>query len=819
MWAIGAVEPPLPLPLLTPFSPNCRFKTAVSGAESGTASELGDVLVVASIAKTLSKPGGIYSLDKDGDSVPLSEDIVIRILRRGSLDSSKKLDFFRWCSLRQNYKHSLGAYCHMFKVVCFLSHHHENDILELIASMKRDGVKLDSSTLKLILDGFIRNGKYDTALEVLDYVERDLISSSSWGPDIYSPVLVALVRKNQTSIALSVFLKLLDSSLSSPTGKNIVIPDAIACNELLVGLRKAEMKDEFEQVFGKLRQTKLYPLDRWGYNICIHALGCWGDLSTALSLFKEMKEKSGRFDPDLCTYNSLIHVLCFLGKVKDALIVWEELKVSSGHEPDAFTYRLLIHGCCKSYRINDAMKIFSEMQYNGIRAETVVYNSLLDGLMKSRKLTEACNLFEKMVEDDGVRASCCTYNILIDGLYKNGRPEAAYTMFLDLKRKGNTFVDGVTYSIVILHLCRDDQIGEALKLVKEMEGRGFVVDLVTITSLLTAICRQGQWDWTERLMKYVREGHLVPSILKWKSVMEGSMRSPQSRKRDFTPMFPSISDVSTILNLSKSDEAKEGAKQFDYESDEWSSSPYMDMLANEFTSHSRRRSPQSFSMSRGVRVVNKGENSFDIDMVNTYLSIFLAKGKLSLACKLFEIFTNMGVNPVSYTYNSIMSSFIKKGYFKEAWGVLHAMGDTVSPTDIATYNVIIQGLGKMGRADLANGVVEKLYEEGGYLDIVMYNTLINALGKAGRIDEAVKLFEQMKSSGINPDVFTYNILIEVHSKGGRLKEAYKFLKMMLDAGCAPNHVTDTTLDFLGKEIERRQYQKASIMRSNADDPS
>ncbi|KAL8532984.1 hypothetical protein ACS0TY_009300 [Phlomoides rotata] len=370
--------------LLTPFSPNCRFKTAVSGAESGTASELGDVLVVASIAKTLSKPGGIYSLDKDGDSIPLSEDIVIRILRRGSLDSSKKLDFFRWCSLRQNYEHSLGAYCHMFKVVCFLPHHHENDILELVASMKRDGVKLDSSTLKLILDGFIRN---------------------AWGPDVYSPVLVALVRKNQTSIALFVFLKLLDSSLSSPTGKNIVIPGAIACNELLVGLRKAEMKDEFKQVFGKLRRTKLYPLDRWGYNICIHALGCWGDLSTTLSLFKEMKEKSGRFDPNLCTYNSLIHVLCFLGKVKDALIVWEELKVSSGHEPDAFTYRLLIHGCCKSYRINDAMKIFSEMQYNGIRAETDVYNSLLDGLMKSRKLTEACNLFEKMVEDDGVRAS------------------------------------------------------------------------------------------------------------------------------------------------------------------------------------------------------------------------------------------------------------------------------------------------------------------------------------------------------------------------------------------------------------------------------
>ncbi|KAK6144929.1 hypothetical protein DH2020_021749 [Rehmannia glutinosa] len=712
---------------LLPFCPSFRFTAAAKATASSkaeTASALGNLLIVASIAKTLSKPGGIYTLEKDGDSIPLSEDLVLQVLRRGSLDASKKLDFFRWCSVRPNYKHSVGTYSQMFKAICFLPHQHHEDILELVAAMRRDGVVLDSSTLKLILDGFIRSGKYDSALEVLDYVERDLISTSCLSPDVYSPVLVALVRKNQISIALSIFLKLLSSST---VGNNVVIiPDAIACNELLVGLKKAGMKDEFKQVFGKLRETKLF---RWidGLNTC-------------------------------------------------ALLAWEE---------------------------------------------TVVYNSLLDGLLKSRKLTEACNLFEKMVDDDGVRASCWTYNILIDGLYKNGRAEAAYTLFSDLKRKGNNFVDGVSYSIVVLHLCREGYIEEALQLVEEMEARGFVVDLVTITSLLIAFYRRGQWDSMERLMKHVRDGNLVPLILKWKSAMEGSMKGPQSKTRDFTPMFPSISDVAEILNLPTSADTKgdvEDTEQFGNETDEWSSSPYMDMLANKFSSNSQRFS-QSFSLSKGVRVMAKDEDSFDIDMVNTYLSIFLAKGKLSLACKLFEIFTNMGVDPVSYTYNSIMSSFVKRGYFKEAWGVLHAMGETVNPADIATYNVIIQGLGKMGRADLANAVLDKLVKEGGYLDIVMYNTLINALGKAGRIDEANKLFQQMKTSGINPDVVTYNTLIEVHSKAGRLKDAYKVLKMMLDAGCAPNHVTDTILDFLESEIERLRYKKASIMRSNTDDAS
>ncbi|KAK9944805.1 hypothetical protein M0R45_010355 [Rubus argutus] len=158
--------------------------------------------------------------------------------------------------------------------------------------------------------------------------------------------------------------------------------------------------------------------------------------------------------------------------------------------------------------------------------------------------------------------------------------------------------------------------------------------------------------------------------------------------------------------------------------DQWSSSLHMDRLANHFKSTDH--SSQLFSLSRGQRVQAKGESSFDIDMVNTFLSLFLAKGKLTLACKLFEIFSDTGANPVSYTYNSILSSFVKKGYFNEGWGVLSEMGEKVCPTDIATYNVIIQGLGKMGRADIESSVMDKLMKQGGYLDVVMYNTLINA---------------------------------------------------------------------------------------------
>ncbi|XP_022757661.1 pentatricopeptide repeat-containing protein At4g01570 [Durio zibethinus] len=786
---------------------------------------LGNILLIASLTKTLSESG---SRNLDPNSIPLSEPLVLQILRKNSLEPSKKLDFFNWCrSFKPNFKHSAVTYSHIFRTLCRSGF--VGEVPNLLFSMKEDGVLVDSETFKFLLDAFIRSGKFDTALEILDYMEE---LGACLNPSVYDSVLVALVRKDQVVLALSIFFKLLEACNGNDNGNSVVssLPGSFAINELLVALRKADMRAEFKQVFDKLRGRKEFELDVCGYNICIHSFGSWGDLATSLSLFKEMKQKekslsSGSFGPDLCTYNSLIYVLCLVGKVKDALVVWEELKVS-GHEPDVFTYRILIQGCSKSYRIDDATKIFSEMQSNGFAPDTVVYNSLLNGLFKARKVMEACQLFEKMVQD-GVRASCWTYNILIDGLFRNGRAEAAYTLFCDLKKKGQ-FVDGVTYSIVVLQLCREGHFEEALRLVEEMEARGFVVDLVTVTSLLIGFHRQGRWDWTERLMKHIRNGNLLPNVLKWKANMEALMKNSPKNRKDHTPIFPYKGDFREIMtligsagqamgtNADSGDCDEKGQEMSAIENDQWSSSPYMDQLANQVKS--TEHSSQLFSLVKGQRVQEKGIGSFDVDMVNTFLSIFLAKGKLSLACKLFEIFTDMGVDPVSYTYNSIMSSFVKKGYINEAWGVLNEMDEKVCPADIATYNLIIQGLGKMGRADIASSVLEKLMKQGGYLDIVMYNTLINALGKAGRIDEASKLFEQMRTSGINPDVITYNTLIEVHTKAGQLKDAYKFLKMMLDAGCLPNHVTDTILDNLGKEIEKLRLQKASIVRtSNKDD--
>ncbi|PKA52218.1 Pentatricopeptide repeat-containing protein [Apostasia shenzhenica] len=781
------------------FFSSCNRSTSLSTQTSiSPPSDIGDLLLSAAFLKSFQNSpaagGSRFPLDSSSLPSPFPDSALLRLLRLQSLSADAKLSIFNLVSSLPAFSPSQASFSALLLSLSRTGRLADlPDLLRLALSSS----KVDPKTFASVIAAFVHADLYDLAISALDDAVAILDSAAAaklLTSTTYSSIILALLRKSQLDLALPMFQKLLGSSAEL---------DARACNQLLLALRKADMRDEFRKVFDELSRRG-YPFDSRGYNICIHAFGSWGHLGLALKLFKEMK-------PDICTYNSLLGALCAGGKVADAMAAYEEMK-GSGHEPDRFTYQTLILACSKSFRIDEAMHLFREMEYNCIKADTLTYNTLLDGLLKVRKLSEACQLFEKMISD-GVRASCYSYNILIDGLFRNGRPAAAFALFTELKKKKGQFVDGITYSIVISRLCKEDRVSEALDLVKEMEERGFAVDLVTITSLLIGFHKNGRWDSAERLVKYVRDSVLLPNVLRWEENVEASLESPQDKSKDYTPLFPSVGNLTDVMSLiepnlqnvpgdSKSDKDLE---------DGWSSSPYLDKLAGNFKSTDDLN--QFFAMNRGQRVEEKGM-AFDTGMLNTYLSIFLSDGKLSIACKLFEMFTSMGNEPVSYTYNSLLSSFVKKGYLNDAWGILQEMGNKNCQADIATFNLIIQGLGKMGRCDIASFLLDWLSKNGGYIDTVMYNTVINALGKAGRVDEANGLFKKMTAVGINPDVFTFNTLIEVNSKAGRVKEAYKFLRKMLAAGCMPNHVTDSILDYLEKEIEKIRLQKASIIMGN-----
>ena len=52
-------------------------------------------------------------------------------------------------------------------------------------------------------------------------------------------------------------------------------------------------------------------------------------------------------------------------------------------QPDLITYSTLIKGHCRNKKIEKALILHEKMLQQGIKADEVLYNSLLDGCMKA----------------------------------------------------------------------------------------------------------------------------------------------------------------------------------------------------------------------------------------------------------------------------------------------------------------------------------------------------------------------------------------------------------------------------------------------------
>jgi pentatricopeptide repeat protein len=61
--------------------------------------------------------------------------------------------------------------------------------------------------------------------------------------------------------------------------------------------------------------------------------------------------------------------------------------------PDLITYSTMIKGYCREKNLEQALVTLDEMEKRGIKADEVLYNSLLDGCCKSRQIDLAMKVY------------------------------------------------------------------------------------------------------------------------------------------------------------------------------------------------------------------------------------------------------------------------------------------------------------------------------------------------------------------------------------------------------------------------------------------
>ncbi|KAJ8545488.1 hypothetical protein K7X08_018071 [Anisodus acutangulus] len=204
------------------------------------------------------------------------------------------------------------------------------------------------------------------------------------------------------------------------------------------------------------------------------------------------------------------------GTIDSAVRIFHEIP-KRGFTPDSYTYGTLINGLCRLGKATEAKELLMEMEANGCLPTVVTYTCLICGFCQSNNLDGAMGLLEDM-RSKGIEPNVFTYSSLMDGLCKGGRsseamelleimihehkihnavvrglcvvndPKRAFQLYLSMRTRAIS-VEAKSFEILVNHFCKKGDVHNAARIVEEMLTDGCHPDEQT-----WAVVVGGFWD-------------------------------------------------------------------------------------------------------------------------------------------------------------------------------------------------------------------------------------------------------------------------------------------------------------------------------------
>ncbi|XP_071706274.1 pentatricopeptide repeat-containing protein At5g46100 [Rutidosis leptorrhynchoides] len=237
------------------------------------------------------------------------------------------------------------------------------------------------------------------------------------------------------------------------------------------------------RVFQKMKESECEPSLKANVTV-FSILVDENQLKVALKFYKYMRQLG--FPPNVPSLNVLIKALSKNnGTMDSAIRIFREMP-KHGCNPDTYTYGTLINGLCKFGKISEAKNLFKEMEIKGCLPSVITYTSLIHGLCQLNDLDEAMNLLQEM-EGKSVYPNVYTYSSLINGLCIHGRSFEAMELLEVMVKKGHK-PNMVTYSTLLHGLCKEKKLLDALKIFDRMKLQGLNPDAGLYWKIIELYC-------------------------------------------------------------------------------------------------------------------------------------------------------------------------------------------------------------------------------------------------------------------------------------------------------------------------------------------
>lgn len=419
----------------------------------------------------------------DDSAIVVSQEEVEEVVKLSYGYPSTAVKFFRWAGYQLNDRHSPYAWN---LVVDLLGKNSLFDAMwDAIKSMKKERI-LSLATFASVFSSYVIGDRVEEAFmtfEVMDQygVPRDIVALNS--------LLSAICREGRTKKA-DEFLRI---------AKDKIRPDADTYAILLEGWETEEDIDGARRTFEEmLLEVGWDPRNIPAYDsfLCTLIKGPNG-FHEALKFLNTMKER--RCSPGNKFFGFAMEECVRKLDARGAALLWEAMKIRSDFRPDTHMYNMMISLHCQLSNIDIAGRYLDEMVYDGAFPNSHSYNTLFQGLLKSRKLQEASSIFTEMVKNECLasQANCiAAVRLFLD----SGDPCMAIKVWKfmienydsNLEETGNFLISG-------LRNC--NRLQEAVKYAEDMIDRRIKLSSSSMSKLKQSLIKAGKASVHDELLK------------------------------------------------------------------------------------------------------------------------------------------------------------------------------------------------------------------------------------------------------------------------------------------------------------------------------
>lgn len=305
--------------------------------------------------------------------------------------------------------------------------------------MSQAGVPPSKITYAIMIRGYGSDFRLERAFEIFQEMKQNNVAANEI---IYGCLLNACVKCNKIEKACEIY----DEIKLSNIEMNLVL-----YTTLIKGYTKTKNFEKAFEIYQKLLSDKAIVTNIIAYNAILDACVECGDYDMMGKIYDDIKVNALADEnlpqPDLITYSTVIKGYSRMKNVDKVMDIYNYLRARDDMILDEVIFNSILDGLLKSMRFEDALKVYEDMRKQDVKRSNATFSILIKIHSKMDNVEKAVEVYNEMIAEK-MKPSLITYTSMIQILIKTKKIQNAIDIFDEILKLKLT-PDQVMYNVII----------------------------------------------------------------------------------------------------------------------------------------------------------------------------------------------------------------------------------------------------------------------------------------------------------------------------------------------------------------------------------